>query len=63
VAEECQRLLDSLPDDTLRLLALGKLEGYSNAELAQPLGCSLTTVGRKLERIRHAWQRLQNENQ
>jgi DNA-directed RNA polymerase specialized sigma24 family protein len=63
VAEECQRLLDSLPDNTLRLVALGKLEGYTNPELAERLGCSLATVGRKLERIRRIWKRLKNENE
>jgi DNA-directed RNA polymerase specialized sigma24 family protein len=63
VAEECQRLLDSLPDDTLQLVALGKPEGSSNAELAERLGCSLATVLRKLDRIRHVWQRLQNEKE
>jgi DNA-directed RNA polymerase specialized sigma24 family protein len=63
VAEECQRLLDCLPDDTLRALALGKLEGSSNAELAQRLGCSLATIGRKLDRIRHVWQRRKNEKE
>jgi hypothetical protein len=48
-------------------LSLGKyLAGHlphSNAELAQRLGCSLATVGCKLDRIRHAWQRLQNEKE
>jgi DNA-directed RNA polymerase specialized sigma24 family protein len=63
VAEECQRLLDCLPDDSLRQVALGKLEGYSNPELAQRLGCSLAAVGRKLARIRHVWERLQNEQE
>jgi DNA-directed RNA polymerase specialized sigma24 family protein len=60
MAEECQRLLDCLPDETLRQVVLGKLEDYSNHELAEQLKCSLATVGRKLKRIRHVWQRLQN---
>ena len=63
MAEECQRLLDCLPDETLRVVVLGKLEGYSNPELAEQLKCSLATVGRKLDRIRHVWQRLQNEDE
>jgi DNA-directed RNA polymerase specialized sigma24 family protein len=63
MAEECQRLLDSLPDDSLRQVALGKLEGYSNPELAERLGCSLATVGRKVEGIRDIWERLLNEEE
>jgi DNA-directed RNA polymerase specialized sigma24 family protein len=63
MAEECQRLLDCLPDETLRVVALGKLEGYSNPELAQRLGCALATVGRKLERIRDIWERLQKDEE
>src|SRR5262249_52704811 len=41
VAEECERLLKLLGDDTLRRLALLKLEGYSNGEIARQLGCAL----------------------
>jgi DNA-directed RNA polymerase specialized sigma24 family protein len=63
IAEQCQRLLDCLPDDSLRQVALGKLEGYSNPELAERLGCALATVGRKLERIRDIWEHLQNDQE
>jgi DNA-directed RNA polymerase specialized sigma24 family protein len=63
MAEECQRLLDCLPDDSLRVVVLGKLEGYSNPELAERLGCALATVGRKLGRVRRAWKRLLKENE
>jgi RNA polymerase sigma factor (sigma-70 family) len=55
VAEECQRLLDSLGDDTLRAVALRKMEGYSNDEIAAQLGCAPRTVARKLRRIRTLW--------
>jgi RNA polymerase sigma factor (sigma-70 family) len=56
MAEECQRLLDLLGDDQLRELALHKLEGYSNEELAGKLGCALRTVERKLNLIRNLWE-------
>jgi DNA-directed RNA polymerase specialized sigma24 family protein len=56
VAEEYQRLLDVLGDETLRSVALWKLEGYSNEEIAGKLDCSLATVERKLRRIRHIWE-------
>jgi DNA-directed RNA polymerase specialized sigma24 family protein len=57
VAEECQRLLDDLSDDLLRRVALRKLEGYTNAEIAAELGCVESTVERKLQRIRRLWER------
>ncbi|HEX5269496.1 MAG TPA: ECF-type sigma factor [Gemmataceae bacterium] len=56
VAEECQRLLSALDDDTLRDLAVLKLEGHSNAEIAARLGCAVRSVERKLALIRELWQ-------
>ena len=53
---ELDRLLDKLADDTLRRIALGKLEGYTNRELAQELGISLRAVERKLSIIRSKWR-------
>ena len=61
VAEQCRRLLDGLADDKLRALALGKLEGYTNAELAERLGCAVATVERKLARIRGIWEHLRDK--
>jgi len=55
MAEECQRLFDRLTPD-LRELALAKMEGYSNEEIAQRLGCSVRTVERRLHLIRAMWQ-------
>lgn len=55
VAEEYQRLLDQLGNDTLRTLALWKLEGYTNEEIAGRLGCTSRTVERKLRVIRSIW--------
>jgi DNA-directed RNA polymerase specialized sigma24 family protein len=56
VAEECQRLLGLLRDDNLRLLALRKMEGYTNEEIASLLSCSLATVERRLALIRKEWE-------
>jgi DNA-directed RNA polymerase specialized sigma24 family protein len=35
---------------------VGKMEGYTNAELAQRLACSPRSVERRLELIRDIWQ-------
>jgi RNA polymerase sigma factor (sigma-70 family) len=56
-AEQCRRLLDLLPDESLRQVALRKLEGFTNAEIAAELGCVEATVERKLQRIRSLWAR------
>ena len=52
VAEECQRLLDGLDDPELRSVALWKMEGYTNEEIAERLACVPRTVERKLKLIR-----------
>jgi DNA-directed RNA polymerase specialized sigma24 family protein len=52
VAEQCRRLLDGLGDAELRAVALAKLEGYSNAEIAARQGVVQPTVERKLRVIR-----------
>jgi DNA-directed RNA polymerase specialized sigma24 family protein len=57
VADECRRLLEALGDETLRRVALLRMEGYSDPEIATRLGCCLRTVGRKLELIRKTWLR------
>jgi RNA polymerase sigma factor (sigma-70 family) len=56
VADECRRLLDALPDAELRQIALWKVEGYTNEEIAARLDCVPRTVERKLSRIRLLWQ-------
>ncbi len=55
MTEEYQGLLGRLGDDTLRAVAVWKMEGYTNAEVAAKLGCVEHTVGRKLRLIRAAW--------
>ena len=57
VGEECVQLLNCLDDDVLRQIAVGKLEGYNNAELAERLKLSLRAVERKLSLIRRKWKR------
>ena len=55
VAEECQNLLDLLENETLKLVARWKMEGYTNAEIAARIGCIEQTVERKLRTIRRIW--------
>ncbi len=55
VAENCNQLLDALEDDTLKQVALLKLESYTNEEIAEQLHCVPRTIERKLERIREKW--------
>jgi hypothetical protein len=54
-AETLSELLNKLPDGTLRQIAVYKMEGFTCTEIAERLGCSLSTVERKLRRIRHEW--------
>jgi DNA-directed RNA polymerase specialized sigma24 family protein len=52
LAEEVEILLGRLSDPAVRQVAVCKLEGYSNAEIAERQGCSVPTVERRLAIIR-----------
>lgn len=55
MADEFRRLLDRLPDADLKALAVWKMEGYSNEEIAARWGCVPRTVERRLKVIRSLW--------
>jgi DNA-directed RNA polymerase specialized sigma24 family protein len=55
MAEECERLLRRLDRAGFRELAVAKMEGYTNAEIAAQLGCCVSTVERRLQLIRRLW--------
>ena len=57
LAEEAQRLLDALGSEELRKVAVWKMEGYSNAEIAVKLDCVERTVERRLRIIRGVFKR------
>jgi len=57
VAEESRRLLDVLADEELRQIALRKMEGFTNEEIAAQLDLALATVERRLRRIRKCWEK------
>lgn len=56
MVEAVDRLFDKLADVQLRQIALHKLEGYTNEEIAGKIGRSLPTVERRLRLIRETWQ-------
>jgi DNA-directed RNA polymerase specialized sigma24 family protein len=53
--EECQRLLSRLESDLLRQIAIAKMEGFGNKEIAERRGLALRSVERKLGLIRRIW--------
>jgi DNA-directed RNA polymerase specialized sigma24 family protein len=55
LAEALERRLAALSDPTLREIALRKLEGYTNREIAAQRGCTERTIERKVERIKGKW--------
>ena len=54
-------LIDRLGDPTLQSIALLKMEGYTNDEIGRQLACSVSTVERKLRRIRHEWANIADD--
>lgn len=55
VADEFRRLLGKLPDADLKALAVWKMEGYTNEEIAERWGCVVRTVERRLKVVRSLW--------
>lgn len=55
LAESCQSLLGGLPEGDLREIAVAKLDGFTNEEIANRLGVQTRTVERKLRTIREIW--------
>ena len=54
--ESVEQLFSHLGDGQLQDLAGAKLEGYSNAEIAEKFGCSERTIERRLHLIREKLQ-------
>jgi RNA polymerase sigma factor (sigma-70 family) len=55
LSEECSRLLNLLPDDSMRRIAELKLQGSTTHEIATQLGISPRTLERRLQSIRQIW--------
>jgi DNA-directed RNA polymerase specialized sigma24 family protein len=56
IDEEWNRLMEALHDEGLRLIALDRLAGYNDREIAARMGCTRRTIQRKLTIIRNAWR-------
>lgn len=56
VAEQCRRLLELLDDNELRSIAIWKMECETVPQIADRLGCAVTTVERRLRLIRRIWE-------
>jgi len=55
-AEACEALLASLEDETLRTMAILKMQGHTLEEIAAHIGCTKRAVQRRLEIIRRTWR-------
>jgi DNA-directed RNA polymerase specialized sigma24 family protein len=60
VVEEYRRLRDRLETEAMRRILDLRMEGYTQEEIAEHVGCTERTVRRKLDMIREAW--LQGES-
>lgn len=56
VVEEFQAWLNRLDDAELRRIAVRKMEGYTNAEIAKEFNYNLRSIERKLAVIRNVWR-------
>ena len=55
VTEGVRALLDRLGDDELKRIAVWKVEGYTDREIAEKLDRGVSTIERKLKLIRLKW--------
>jgi DNA-directed RNA polymerase specialized sigma24 family protein len=57
--ETCEFLFQSLDDPALKQVVTLRMEGYTDAEVAERLRCSRRTVQRRLVVVRRHWGRLE----
>ncbi len=55
--ERLENLFGQLEKEPLKKIALLKIQGYTNEEIAHNMECSLSTIERKLRVIRSIWSR------
>ena len=61
-AEEIKIMFDRLDSDELRRIAMAKLEGYTNREIAEKEQLSQRTIERRLKLIRAIWELGDNDD-
>lgn len=61
MAEECKGLLDQLADPDLKQVALLRLEGAENPEIARQMNLSQRSIQRMVKLIREIWEKRANE--
>lgn len=54
-ADDARAMIDMLQDDTVKTIALLRMEGYSVEEIAERLECGKRTIERRLTLIRRTW--------
>lgn len=57
LAEEYESLLNVLKTEQLRLIAIYRMDGYTNEQICERLGCSLGTFALRLRVIKATWIR------
>ena len=60
--EQCDRLLQRLPNDTYRFIVWKRLEGFTNGEIAEELGITTRSVERRVQNTRALLERLIGES-
>ena len=55
MSQQCRSLIDALDDPNLEEIALWKLAGHTNEEIALKQSCTRVTIQRKLRLIRKIW--------
>lgn len=60
--DEVRRLVQMLPE-AMQIVATLKMDGFSNNEIAEQVGCSLATIERRLKMIREIWRTASDESQ
>lgn len=63
MVDECRRLLRLLNDPELAALAIAKMEGCRNREIAEEQRCAERTIERQLHLIREIWERTTRDEQ
>lgn len=56
ISESVEQLLNALDSDELREIAMSKVAGFTNKEIATSLGRSVATIERRLNLIRAIWE-------